>query len=142
MSRPKPNRIKQITEQTIADLKTLGLYRSEFIPVIERYAETRTEYETARSDWERSGRELVGERRAGNGIYFEGLAPQYRLLQRIRRELAEQESTLGLNPQSYKKITGDKGEPARNNTRFEDMIHLLEESARRADKEQRESEGE
>ena len=100
----KDTDFKKIYAQTVTDMKNLGVYKDEFIPVITRYAELRVQYIVIMGKWYATGCEITEDYTNKAGATNARKTALYQAVENLRHELADHESMLGLTPQSLKKI--------------------------------------
>lgn len=91
--------------KTIADMKTIGTYKDQFLPVIQRYADMRLQFDILMEQWGMEGCRItevyVNKAGAANNRKTE----LYRSIETLRRELTDLESILGLTPAGLKRIS-------------------------------------
>lgn len=93
-----------IYNQTVSDMKTLGIYKTEFIPIISRYAELRVQYLIIMDKWYSTGCVITEEYTNKAGATNVRKTALYQAVENLRKELTETESILGLTPSGLKKI--------------------------------------
>ena len=103
MSNPeslKPSRddYTEIYETTVANMKTLGTYKPEFVPLISRYAETRLQFNLIMEQWYESGCTVAEPYTNKAGAVNYRKTALYQAIETLRRELLDVENVLGLTP--------------------------------------------
>lgn len=93
-----------VLNQTILDMKSIGTYKDQFLPVIRRYADMRIQFDILMDQWAMEGCRItevyVNKAGAANNRKTE----LYRSIETLRRELTDLESVLGLTPAGLKRI--------------------------------------
>lgn len=112
----KDTDFKQIYDQTVADMQTLGIYKSEFIPIITRYAELRVQYIVIMGKWYSTGCEITEDYTNKAGATNVRKTALYQAVENLRHELANHENMLGLTPQALKKINDKNFQSAKKST--------------------------
>ena len=85
-------------KETVKRMETLGVYRSEFDTVIERYAQMRVQYDTLCEEWAKSGFITTEEYTNKSGATNERKTALYSVIEKLRTDLTDLENTLGLTP--------------------------------------------
>lgn len=103
MSNPeslKPSRddYTEIYETTVKNMKTLGTYKPEFVPLISRYAETRLQFNLIMEQWYESGCTVAEPYTNKAGAVNYRKTALYQAIETLRRELLDVENVLGLTP--------------------------------------------
>ena len=103
MSNPeslKPSRddYTEIYETTVENMKALGTYKPEFVPLISRYAETRLQFNLIMEQWYESGCTVAEPYTNKAGAVNYRKTALYQAIETLRRELLDVENVLGLTP--------------------------------------------
>ena len=103
MSNPeslKPSRddYTEIYETTVENMKSLGTYKPEFVPLISRYAETRLQFNLIMERWYESGCTVAEPYTNKAGAVNYRKTALYQAIETLRRELLVVENVLGLTP--------------------------------------------
>ena len=103
MSNPeslKPSRddYTEIYETTVKNMKALGTYKPEFVPLISRYAETRLQFNLIMEQWYESGCTVAEPYTNKAGAVNYRKTALYQAIETLRRELLDVENVLGLTP--------------------------------------------
>ena len=103
MSNPeslKPSRdgYTEIYETTVENMKTLGTYKPEFVPLVSRYAETRLQFNLIMEQWYKSGCTVAEPYTNKAGAVNYRKTALYQAIETLRRELLDVENVLGLTP--------------------------------------------
>ena len=103
MSNPeslKPSRddYTEIYETTVKNMKALGTYKPEFVPLISRYAETRLQFNLIMEQWYESGCTVAEPYTNKAGAVNYRKTALYQAIETLRRELLVVENVLGLTP--------------------------------------------
>lgn len=98
------NEYSDLLSKTISDMKAIGTYKDQFLPVIQRYTDMRIQFDVLMAQWGMEGCKIteiyVNKAGAANNRKTE----LYRTIETLRRELTELESILGLTPAGLKRI--------------------------------------
>lgn len=112
----KPKTVSGIIKKTIADMKSIGTYKDEFMPAISRYADMRLQFDILNKQWYDDGCRITEPYTNKAGATNERKTALYLSLETLRKELLEMENLFGLTPAGLKKIKTDalkiKGESA------------------------------
>lgn len=95
---------KAVRNKTIESMTSVGTYKDEFLPTIERYAELFVEYNNLKEDWEKDGRKITEPYTNKAGATNIRKTALYLALESLRKELLELEDKFGLTPAGLKKI--------------------------------------
>lgn len=93
-----------IYNQTVDDMKSVGTYKDEFIPIVSRYSELRVQYIIVIDRWYSSGCTITEEYTNKAGATNIRKTALYQAVENLRKELTEHENILGLTPSGLKKI--------------------------------------
>lgn len=99
----KKNDAKSIKSRTIKSMKSLGIYKSEYDPLIEIYADLNSQYAEATEDFEKSGRAYETETAAGGSKKSAVVAT----LEALRKDILAYSDRLCLNPKSLETVTAE-----------------------------------
>ena len=92
-----------------AGMKTLGVYKAEFEPMIRAHGQLREQYNTLTRRYERSGYSFQVETDSGAKK-----APIVTTLESLRRDVLTYASQLGLTPAGLKKLNEASMKPAKS----------------------------
>lgn len=110
-----------VLTQTIDDMKSIGTYKDQFLPVIYRYSDMRVQFDILMDQWSMEGCQIteiyVNKAGAANNRKTE----LYRTIETLRRELTELEGILGLTPAGLKKIA-DKALGAKSKSKLAEAL--------------------
>lgn len=93
-----------VYEQTVADMRGIGTYKDEFIPVITRYCEMRVQFTILMTEWYENGCKITEKYKNKSGATNNRKAALYQSIENLRREILELENILGLTPAGLKRI--------------------------------------
>ena len=96
--------IKKKTKQTKKAMENLQVYKPEFDPTIQRYAELSATYAMLNDEWIAAGCVITEPYTNKNGQTNDRKTGLYQSLENMRRELLDLENTLGLTPKGLKAI--------------------------------------
>lgn len=88
----------EIYGATVENLKTLGVYKPEFTPLICRYAETRVQFDLLMGQWYAQGCAVAEPYTNKAGAMNYRKTALYQAIETLRRELLDVENVLGLTP--------------------------------------------
>lgn len=110
--------IKKIIEQTVTDLKAIGVYRPEFDSTIKAYAQMRQQYDTLMKEFYSTGCKITEEYTNKAGATNIRKTALYLAIETLRKDIVNHENILGLTPLALKKITKNSG----NNNKKESKL--------------------
>lgn len=96
--------IDHVINEIVENMTNLGVYRAEFYPTVERYAEVKILYKIAWSRWVANGMKITAPYTNKGGECNERTTAEYAELKKMREELTYLELVLGLNPKGLKAI--------------------------------------
>lgn len=96
--------IDHVINEIMENMTNLGVYRAEFYPTVERYAEVKILYKIAWSRWVANGMKITAPYTNKGGKCNERTTAEYAELKKMREELTYLELVLGLNPKGLKAI--------------------------------------
>lgn len=105
-----------VYNQTVEDMKSLNIYKNEFIPIITRYAEMRVQYIVIMDKWYSLGCVITENYTNKSGATNVRKTALYQAVENLRHELADHETMLGLTPQALKKISDKNFQPVKKST--------------------------
>ena len=105
-----------IYNQTVDDMKSVGTYKDEFVPLISRYAELRVQYIIVMDRWYSSGCAITEDYTNKAGATNVRKTALYQAVENIRKELTEHENILGLTPSGLKKINDKNFQTSKKST--------------------------
>lgn len=94
----------KIYDKTVENMKSLGTYKAEFVPLITRYSEMRIQFNIIMSKWYDSGcvmSEVHVNKVGASNVTKSNL---YQCIENLRKELLELEMIMGLTPLGLKRI--------------------------------------
>lgn len=97
----------RIFDETVEAMKKLGTYRSEFNPVIARYAELRIQFLVMMNAFYADGCRIVEEQTNKAGYTNVRKTALYLSIETLRKELRDFENDLGLTPAGLTKINDE-----------------------------------
>lgn len=92
-----------IKKNTIRDMKALGVYKKEYDPIIDVYADLLSQYIRANKEFEKGGYKYESETAAG-GIKKSAIVAT---LENLRKDLLAYSDRLCLNPKAIQSVTTD-----------------------------------
>lgn len=92
-----------LKKKTIQDMKTLGVYKHEYDPLIDIYSDLLTQYLRATKEFEQSGYVYETETAAGGSKKSAIVAT----LESLRKDLLAYSDRLCLNPKAIQSVTTD-----------------------------------
>ena len=95
----KPICRETIKKNTIADMRKLGIYKAEYLPIIDIYCEMREQYERLTAEYRKSGYKYDEETSEGGSKK----APIVATLESLRRDILQYADRLCLNPKVFLK---------------------------------------
>ena len=101
--------IKKITEETVANMESLGVYREEFAATIKAYAQLRYLYNILSKRFAEGGYKITESYTNKAGATNIRKTADYMALETLRKDILTYETVLGLNPTGLKKIRADTG---------------------------------
>ena len=101
----QPNEYERVREQTIVDMKAIGTYKDQFLPVIQRYSDMRVQFDILMDLWSMGGCKITEVYTNKAGAANNRKTELYRSIETLRRELTDLESLLGLTPGGLKRIS-------------------------------------
>lgn len=96
--------IDHVINEIMENMTNLGVYRAEFYPTVERYAEVKILYKISWSRWVANGMKITAPYTNKGGKCNERTTAEYAELKKMREELTYLELVLGLNPKGLKAI--------------------------------------
>lgn len=98
---------KTIKANTVRDMKMLGVYKEEYDPIIDIYAELREQYEIITAEFVRGGYQYETDTNSGGAKK----APIVATLEGLRKDILSYSDRLCLNPKAIENIsTAEKGQ--------------------------------
>lgn len=94
-----------VIDQTAADMKTLGVYKAEYDPIIRIYSELVVQYNMLTERFRNSGMRYQVKTADGGAKK----APIVATLESLRKDLLAYSDRLCINPKSLETVTTDKG---------------------------------
>lgn len=111
----------RVRDQTIRDMKEIGTYKDQFLPVICRYSDMRIQFDVLMDQWCMEGCKIteicINKAGAANNRKTE----LYRSIENPRRELTDLEGILGLTSAGLKRIA-DKALGAKRRSKLEEAL--------------------
>lgn len=104
MSAVIKRRQNKVFKETVKNMETLGIYRSEFDKIIQRYAEIRVQSDMLNEQWAKEGYKVTEEYTNKSGATNERKTALYTIIENLRSELTELENLLGMTPKGLKSI--------------------------------------
>lgn len=104
MSAVIKRRQNKVFKDTVKSMVALGVYRSEFDKIIERYSEIRVQYDMHNEQWANDGYRVTEEYTNKSGATNERKTALYTIIENLRAELTELENLLGMTPKGLKSI--------------------------------------
>lgn len=95
---------KVVVERTVSDMRTLGVYKAEFDPIIQVYAELVVQYNTLTERFQNSGMRYQVKTADGGAKK----APIVATLEALRKDILAYSDRLCLNPKALETVTVDK----------------------------------
>lgn len=95
---------KKIYKQTKNSMETVGTFRPEFDPIVERYAELRAQFQELNDQWYEDGCKITEDYTNKAGATNKRKTALYLALETLRKELADMENLFGLTPKGLKGI--------------------------------------
>jgi phage terminase small subunit len=95
---------KAIKDKTIIDMQALGVYKPEYDPIIEVYAELREQYQRLTREFKKSGYKHY-EYTAQGGTKKASVVATLEIL---RKDILQYSDRLCLNPKSIETVTTEK----------------------------------
>ncbi|WP_328701100.1 P27 family phage terminase small subunit [Aquibacillus kalidii] len=117
MSKKIPTK-RQIRNTTIKDMKSLGIYKEEYNPIIDIYVDVFKQYLEAEKLFEESGYQYETTTGAGGTKKSAIVAT----LENLRKDYLAYSDRLCLNPQSNKKKDDGKGSSAKQESPLERLM--------------------
>lgn len=111
--------VKKIAENTRYFMKELGVYKAEYEPIIEIYAELQHEYNTLTSQWKSDNYAYQNSTAAGNGKK----SPLVSTLESLRKDILAYSDRLCLNP---KAMMEQKNKKKARSSRMEKALEAIE----------------
>ena len=105
-----------IYNQTVDDMKSVGTYKDEFVPLISRYAELRVQYIIVMDRWYSTGCTITEDYTNKAGATNVRKTALYQAVENVRKELTEHENILGLTPSGLKKINDKNFQTSKKST--------------------------
>lgn len=100
-----PDKIrKKIFRETKQSMVSLGTYRKEFDVIIKRYVEMRMQFDTLNDRWYEEGCQITEPYTNKSGATNERKTALYMAIEKLRLELTNMESLLGMTPKGLKEI--------------------------------------
>lgn len=90
-----------VIDKTVQDMKSLGVYKAEYIPIIELYSELVVQYNTISQKFRNSG--MRYQTKTSDGGYKK--APIVATLESLRKDILAYSDRLCLNPKSLESVT-------------------------------------
>ena len=105
---------KKVHEITVKNMQELGVFKQEFDPTVQRYAELRVQFEILNEKFVDGGCIITEEYTNKAGAKNIRKTALYLALETLRKELADLENILGLTPKGLralkaKGLNGKKG---------------------------------
>ena len=95
---------KKVFNETKKSMISLGTYRKEFDVIIKRYAEMRMQFDTLNEQWYQNGCRVTEQYTNKAGATNERKTALYLAIEKLREELTDMESVLGLTPKGLKTL--------------------------------------
>jgi hypothetical protein len=105
----KATSAKLIKSKTIKAMKSLGIYKKEYDPLIDIYADLNFQYNEALEEFDLSGRAYETETAAGGSKKSAIIAT----LESLRKDILAYSDRLCLNPKSLETVTAESGKTSR-----------------------------
>ena len=99
--------VTAIIKKTVANMKSVGTYKEEFMPAITRYAEMRLQFDILNKQWYDDGCKITEPYTNKAGATNQRKTALYLSLETLRKELLDMENLFGLTPSGLKKIKTD-----------------------------------
>lgn len=93
-----------IKKRTIADMKSLGVYKEEYRDIIDVYCDTYLSYLEAQRDFEEGGRKYETKTAAGNPKK----SAIVDTIEKLRKDILAYSDRLCLNPKALENVTAEK----------------------------------
>lgn len=93
-----------LKKRTIADMKTLGVYKVEYRDLIDVYVDIYYDYLTAQAEFNAAGRQYETKTAAGNPKKSAIVDS----IEKLRKDLLAYSDRLCLNPKSLENVTAEK----------------------------------
>lgn len=95
---------EEIKEKVVADMKHLGVYRSDFDHTIDIYIDMLVQYEIFEEQFRSTGYKITEEYTNKAGATNDRKTPVYTALETLRKDIAKYTDLLCLNPRAYEKV--------------------------------------
>jgi phage terminase small subunit len=107
-----------IKRKTIADMKKLGIFKPEYTPLVDIFAELNEQYERITKEYKDSGYKFQEETLQGGAKK----SPIVATLEVLRKDILAYSDRLCLNPKSLETVTIEK----KGNSRLASVLEKLE----------------
>lgn len=107
MARTKTKAItkEDIRKRTVKDMRELGVYKTQYDPLIDIFSDLMYQYQIANEEFEKGGRQYETETAAGGTKK----SPIVATLEALRKDILAYSDRLCLNPKSLETVTTDNG---------------------------------
>ena len=112
---------KKVYDTTVRSMQELGVFKQEFDPTVQRYAELRVQFEILNKQFVDGGCIITEEYTNKAGATNVRKTALYLALETLRKELADLENILGLTPKGLKAIKA-KGLDGKKGSALDDAL--------------------
>ena len=121
----RKRKTNKIYNETVENMRRIGVFREEFVTTIRRYAELRIQYEILHDKWYEEGCIITEKYTNKSGATNVRKTALYLSLENLRKELIDMENILGLTPKGLKAIKS-KGLEAKKESALDRALGLAD----------------